>query len=34
MTLAHDKPFGATLAAPALLVGVLAVQWQPVLPPA
>ena len=28
------KPFTATLAAPALLVGVLAVQWLPVLPPA
>ena len=28
------KPFTATLAAPALLAGVLAVQWLPVLPPA
>ncbi|HKR76408.1 MAG TPA: DNA internalization-related competence protein ComEC/Rec2 [Rhodanobacter sp.] len=28
------RPFTATLAAPALLVGVLAVQWLPALPPA
>ena len=28
------KPLAATQAAPALLVGVLAVQWLPVLPPA
>ena len=27
------RPFTVTLAAPALLVGVLAVQWLPVLPP-
>ncbi|BFI95760.1 MAG: DNA internalization-related competence protein ComEC/Rec2 [Rhodanobacter sp.] len=33
MALARDKPFTATLAAPALLLGVLFVQWLPVLPP-
>ncbi|GAB3790047.1 DNA internalization-related competence protein ComEC/Rec2 [Dyella agri] len=34
MAQACHKPFAATLAAPALLVGVLAVQWLPALPPA
>ncbi|MBD8871871.1 DNA internalization-related competence protein ComEC/Rec2 [Rhodanobacter sp. DHB23] len=33
MALAFDKPFTATLAAPVLLLGVLAVQWLPALPP-
>ncbi|MDE2316039.1 MAG: hypothetical protein KGK06_06480 [Xanthomonadaceae bacterium] len=33
MRLAFDKPFTATLAAPALLLGVLLVQWLPALPP-
>ncbi|MBD8899840.1 DNA internalization-related competence protein ComEC/Rec2 [Rhodanobacter sp. DHG33] len=33
MALAFDKPLAATLAAPALLLGVLLVQWLPVLPP-
>ena len=33
MTLAFDKPFTVTWAAPALLPGVLAVQWLPALPP-
>lgn len=34
MAPASRKPLAATQAAPALLVGVLAVQWLPVLPPA
>jgi competence protein ComEC len=33
MALAFDKPFTATLAALVLLLGVLVVQWVPVLPP-
>jgi len=33
MSGASRKPFTATLAAPALLLGVLVVQWLPVLPP-
>ncbi|HEX8778864.1 MAG TPA: DNA internalization-related competence protein ComEC/Rec2 [Rhodanobacter sp.] len=33
MAQANRKPFAATSAAPALLVGVLAVQWLPALPP-
>ena len=33
MAQADDKPFTATKAAPALLLGVLVVQWLPVLPP-
>lgn len=33
MALTFDKPFCATWAAPALLLGVLVVQWLPALPP-